>query len=192
MIEVLWYRTVSVAILIIVASGCSGGSPSQNSAPEQGSPKVSEPSLDRSSMERPLGPPLDLSRKLMAKQLTGARLESNADEGEWSFTEIQFVLQAGKQPLPFNLQLVLLGPGRSASRVEGKWRLEDAMHPKGEYEGVIVLWDIRGDEKEGLKETKLDFQSVGPVEFSPDGVSLGRNHVKIGGLHEYKIIPGKS
>ncbi|HEV3436082.1 MAG TPA: hypothetical protein VG122_01910 [Gemmata sp.] len=86
------------------------------------------------------------------------------------------------------LQLVLLGPGRSASRVEGKWRLEDAMHPKGEYEGVIVLWDIRGDEKEGLKETQLDFQSVGPVEFSPDGVSLGRNHVKIGGLHEYKII----
>jgi hypothetical protein len=195
MINIMPNRSALFPIIIIVSIGCNGGTSSHKDTPVQESPRATDTSVQNgkgTSSEQPLGPPRDLSRKLMTNQLIGARLVSD-DQGEWSFTETQFVFQAGKEPLPFTLQLVLLGQGRSASRIEGKWRLEDAKgHPKGEYDGTIVLWEVRGDGKEGLKETKLDFQSVGPVEIGPNGVPLGRDHVKIGGLHEYRIVPGKS
>jgi hypothetical protein len=108
----------------------------------------------------------------MVQRLTGARLESIACDGDWSFTEKQFILQSDNKTLPPDLLKSLLGPDRSASRIEGNWRLEDD-------NSVLALSDVRGDGKEGLKEVRLEIVPAGP-------------RVNIGGPHQYNIVPGKS
>jgi hypothetical protein len=57
-----------------------------------------------------------------------------------------------------------------------------------QYIGVMVLSDIRGDGKAGLKEARLETQAV--ERHDPDGTRLDGTRVSIAG-REYKIAPGK-
>jgi hypothetical protein len=173
-----------LANLIITLCGCS----TANSSPSHPLTAASPNSITKPiPPEEPRGPPQDLSRKLMERSLTDARLVPPNDEGEWSFTATAFVLQAGKTPIAPDLLTALLGPGKSATRVEGKWRLEDAIGaPIAQYIGAMVLTDIRGDVQDGLKEARLETHAV--ERHDPDGTWLDGTAVNIAG-REYKIEP---
>jgi hypothetical protein len=99
------------------------------------------------------------------------------------------VLQAGKTPMVPDPLTAVLGPGKSATPVEGKWPLEDATRaPIAQYIVVMVLSDIRGDGSDGLKEARLETHAV--ERQDPDGTRLDGTRVTIAG-REYKIVPGK-
>jgi hypothetical protein len=103
----------------------------------------------------------------------GARLQPLAREAKWyfSFTNEQFVLESTKEPLPSDLKKAFLGPDQSASRIEGKWRLEDGNR-------TLVFSDLRIDGKEKSGEVKLAIEPAGPIR-----VNLGD--------HQYNVIPGE-
>jgi hypothetical protein len=177
---------VWLPVPIITLSACSGPvhSPSRPSATAP--PK---PNALLFPPAEPRGPRQDLSRKLMERNLTGARLVSIGDDTEWSFTEKGFVLQAGKMPISSGRLEALLGPGKSASRIEWKWRLEDAKGaPIAKYVGLMVLTEIRGDGKDGRKEARLETQAV--ERHDVDGIRLDPTLVNIAGCG-YRIEPGK-
>jgi hypothetical protein len=99
----------------------------------------------------------------LALTLIQSRLNSIRDEGNWTFTgePPRFVLTAGKNPLPENLLKALLGPGRSASRIEGRWGLGK--------EWKLILTEIVGDGKAGLKEARLDISTAGKLRINIGG-----------------------
>jgi hypothetical protein len=106
----------------------------------------------------------------LARTLIESRLDSIRNDGDWTFTAEKFVLKAGKDPLPENLLRVLLGPGRSASRIEGKWNLDGK-------EWKLTLTQILGDGKAGLKEARLDISTAGKLR-----INIGE--------HQYMIVRG--
>jgi hypothetical protein len=108
----------------------------------------------------------------LAARLPGSRLEG---AGEWSFSATGFVLMAAAEPIPVDLAGALLGPNRTAGRIEGRWRLDAADRPLG---GTLVLTGIRGDGLPGLDEAKV------PI------VVKGRRWVVVAG-HEYDLKAGK-
>jgi hypothetical protein len=79
----------SPPILFIALSGCSGNTPTTRPSAAASPKKIDAPIPPG----EPLGPPQDLSRKLMERGLTGVRQASAGDDGDWSFTATAFVLQ---------------------------------------------------------------------------------------------------
>jgi hypothetical protein len=107
------------------------------------------------------------SPPLQAKNMIGRHLDSIDGGHEWFFeTETKFILLAGKQPLTPNVLEALLGPGRTALRIEGKWRLDN-------NNTELVLTEIQADGKDGLKEARLPVQpaglarvNIGPYQYN--------------------------
>jgi len=86
------------------------------------------------------GPPLTPQR------LNGARLESVArpPQIEWQLTGERFILRIDGSPAPKLLLDTLLGTGKSATRIEGRWKLsEDGSN--------LQLLDVTADGRPGAK-----------------------------------------
>jgi hypothetical protein len=108
--------------------------------------------------------------ELMISRMRVSRLQSIRKDGDWTFSDTEFVLVAGGKPLPADLLKAILGPGESATRIEGKWRIENDNH-------VLVLSDIRSDGKEIKEEARLE---IVPLESVPNVII---------GSHEYTYAP---
>jgi hypothetical protein len=107
--------------------------------------------------ERPMGPSLEQTRKMLPQWLRDARLNPLATDRSifWSFTGERFVLEATKGPLPPDLLKAFLAPDQSTALIEGKWRLEDNNR-------LLAFSDLRIDDKERPGEVKLGIEPSGP------------------------------
>ncbi len=122
--------------------------------------------------EEPRGPTEDVLRRSLPERLKAARLEPIIRDAKWfwSFSSERFILDAGKELLPSDLQIALLGADLNASRIEGKWNLVDDIRK-------LVLSDIQVDGKgKSDGEVILAIEPAGPVR-----VNLGS--------YQYNIIP---
>jgi hypothetical protein len=122
--------------------------------------------------EAPRGPAEEILRDKLPDRLKEARLDPVVRDAKWfwSFSNERFVLDAGKELLPSDLQIALLGHDLKASRVEGKWNLEDDNRK-------LAFFDMQvdGKEKPGW-DAKLAIGPAGPIR-----VNLGS--------YQYNIIP---
>lgn len=107
--------------------------------------------------------------KDLANTLDHSRLEG---EVVWVFSDGRFIITPGKgRSLPGDLLWGAIGPQRTASQIEGKWRLEDD-------DWAIVLTEILFDGKAGLPEARLDFAPAGGKR-----ITLGNR--------QYTLVPHK-
>jgi hypothetical protein len=92
------------------------------------------------------------------ERLTGARLEGIGPPPEvvWEFTADRFTLNIRGKPAPRLLLDSLLGKGKSAGRIEGRWQLI--------REGsALELRDIKGDGRPGALQATLLVTPTSPT-----------------------------
>jgi hypothetical protein len=101
-------------------------------------------------------PPPGGSRPVTAERLTGARLTfiRTPPKIQWDFDKERFVLRVEGEPTPKGLLKYLLGPGKTASRVEGHWRLS-------RDGSKLVLSDLTGDGRPGKERVRLHIAPAG-------------------------------
>lgn len=100
-----------------------------------------------------------------ASRLKGGRLKSIDSKVVWAFTDSKFVLknnEDNKQPIPTDLVEQLLGPGSSATRIEGRWQLD-------EQRGLLILSEIERDGKKGAPESRMPIGPAGPIRVNLGG-----------------------
>jgi hypothetical protein len=81
--------------------------------------------------------------------LAGTSLTSHAGnppQFQWSFTPSAFTIQAGAGPIPRELLDELVGEGRTASKIEGAWRVEGMS---------LVLSNVTADESSTGREGRM-------------------------------------
>ena len=154
-------RHAAFAAFLAAAIGCNSAAQS----PTATAGRATSPMPPR---DVPMGPSAETSRLLMPQRLTGARLDSIAGDGEWTFTDKRFVLKAGAKPIPGDLLKAILGPDHATSRIEGNWRLDDGNR-------VLVLSDLKADGKGDFRDARLSIEPAGP-------------RVNIAGPHQYNIV----
>jgi hypothetical protein len=105
-------------------------------------------------------------------RLAGARLDfiRPRPEVRWDFSGERFVLTVRGEPAPRTLFDALVGPGKTATRIEGRWRLA----ADGQS---LELSDVTADGRPGAKSARLP---IGPA---------GRARVNLGDL-QYNLQPG--
>jgi hypothetical protein len=95
---------------------------------------------------------------ITAERLNGSRLILVAgDPGvEWVFHDSTFFVDSGKAPLPKDIAEALLGSGKTSTRVEGKWRLDEA-------KSELVLTELRAGDQPGRETCVLPIRPAGAV-----------------------------
>ncbi|HVJ80980.1 MAG TPA: TlpA disulfide reductase family protein [Planctomycetia bacterium] len=97
----------------------------------------------------------DLERCVLNHYFTPERSYSLADF-EWKFSAAGFVIASGAAPVPKHLVDLLVGEGKAASKIEGKWKLTGR--------GGLVLFDLAVDgAKKELPEKTLAVYRTAPT-----------------------------
>jgi hypothetical protein len=78
---------------------------------------------------------------------------------DWSFTASRFHIAARPEPIPPVLLTAILGPGRTASVVEGGWRIEG--------NGDLVLFDVTADGVPINPAGRLRVDNTGVIRVRP-------------------------
>jgi hypothetical protein len=76
---------------------------------------------------------------------------------EWTFSDGEFVIKDGDGKIPDYLTKKLLPPGKTASEIRGKWKLEDK---DGRH---LVLSSIKADGKAQKQEASLIIYRTAPT-----------------------------
>jgi hypothetical protein len=121
------------------------------------------PGAERTSMLGPYPLPGMCLRPVTRAWLIGDPLRDyGRPQVTWTFTETGFVVDGGGAALPADLALALLGPNRSATRIEGNWRLD-------EVKEILHFSGLRAGKGAGRVSASLG--------IGPGGVSIPREQV---------------
>jgi hypothetical protein len=96
----------------------------------------------------------------LAGTVCTGRIGDSAARFHWSFTQSAFLIEARESPIPQEVLDELVGKGRSAKKIEGKWQIKGIS---------LILTDVIADDQPTGRDGRFYISEIIGIEITVPG-----------------------